>query len=47
MGTNKQKASLTLPLYMVYTVRYGDNIRMISARKANEKERKQYRQANP
>jgi uncharacterized DUF497 family protein len=34
-------------LYVVYTVRDGDTIRIISARKANEKERKQYRQANP
>lgn len=34
-------------LYVVYTVRDGDTIRLISARKANEKERKQYRQANP
>ena len=34
-------------LYVVYTVRDGDTIRLISARKANERERKQYRQANP
>lgn len=34
-------------LYVVYTVRDGDTIRLISARKANEKERKQYRQAYP
>jgi len=34
-------------LYVVYTVRDGDTIRLISARKANEKERRQYRQANP
>ncbi len=33
-------------LCVVYTVRYEDTIRLISARKANEKERKQYRQAN-
>lgn len=33
-------------LYVVYTVRDGETIRLISARKANEKERKQYRQAN-
>lgn len=33
-------------LYVVYTVRDGDTIRLISARKANEKERKQYHQAN-
>lgn len=34
-------------LYVVYTVRDGDTVRLISARKANEKERKQYRQAHP
>ena len=34
-------------LYVVYTVRIGETIRLISARKANEQERKQYRQANP
>lgn len=34
-------------LYVVYTVRSGETIRLISARKANEQERKQYRQANP
>jgi hypothetical protein len=34
-------------LYVVYTVREGETIRLISARKANEKERKRYRQANP
>lgn len=34
-------------LYVVYTVRDGDTIRLISARKANEKERQQYRQAHP
>ena len=33
-------------LYVVYTVRGDDAIRLISARKANEKERKQYRQAH-
>ena len=33
-------------LYVVYTVRDGDTIRLISARKANEKERKHYHQAN-
>lgn len=32
-------------LFVVYTVREGESIRLISARKANEKERKQYRQA--
>lgn len=34
-------------LYVVYTVRDGDVIRLISARKANETERRKYRQANP
>ena len=34
-------------LYVVYTVRHKETIRLISARKANEQERKQYRQANP
>lgn len=34
-------------LYVVYTVRNGETIRLISARRANEQERKQYRQANP
>ncbi len=34
-------------LYVVYTVRHEDTIRLISARKANEQERKQYRQAHP
>lgn len=34
-------------LYVVYTVRDGDTIRLISARKANAHEQKQYRQANP
>jgi uncharacterized DUF497 family protein len=33
-------------LYVVYTVRGEDVIRLISARKANEKERRQYRQAH-
>ena len=33
--------------YVVYTVRDEETIRLISARKANEQERKQYRQANP
>ena len=32
-------------LFVVYTIREGETIRLISARKANEKERKQYRQA--
>jgi uncharacterized DUF497 family protein len=31
-------------LYVVYTVREEESIRLISARKANEKERKRYRQ---
>lgn len=39
-------ASFEAVLYVVYTVRDGDTIRLISARKANERERKQYRQAN-
>ncbi len=33
-------------LYVVYTVRNDDTIRLISARKANAQERKQYREAN-
>lgn len=33
-------------LYVVYTVRDEETIRLISARKANEQERKQYSQAN-
>ncbi|EEH4119094.1 BrnT family toxin [Salmonella enterica subsp. enterica] len=33
-------------LFVVYTVRHEDTIRLISARKANEQERKKYRQAN-
>ncbi|CAM5789639.1 BrnT family toxin [Ottowia pentelensis] len=33
-------------LYVVYTVRHEDTIRLISARKANAHERKQYHQAN-
>ena len=33
-------------LYVVYTVRRQDTIRLISARKANAHERKQYHQAN-
>ncbi|MBN6741435.1 BrnT family toxin [Acidithiobacillus sp. MC6.1] len=37
----------TVLLYVVYTVRNEETIRLISARKANEQERKQYRQANP
>lgn len=34
-------------LYVVYTIRNEETIRLISARKANEQERKKYRQANP
>lgn len=33
-------------LYVVYTVRQEDTIRLISARKANADERNQYREAN-
>ena len=33
-------------LSVVYTVRHEDTIRLISARKANADERKQYREAN-
>lgn len=33
-------------LYVVYTIRHGDTIRLISARKANANEQKQYRQAH-
>jgi uncharacterized DUF497 family protein len=33
-------------LYVVYTVRHQETIRLISARKANANERKQYREAN-
>ena len=34
-------------LYVVYTVRDDETIRLISARKANANERKQYHEANP
>lgn len=34
-------------LYVVYTVRHEDTIRLISARKANADERRKYREANP
>ena len=34
-------------LYVVYTVRHEETIRIISARKANADERKKYREANP
>ena len=33
-------------LYVVYTVRHEDTVRLIFARKANAEERKQYREAN-
>ncbi|GAB1392033.1 BrnT family toxin [Rhodocyclaceae bacterium] len=33
-------------LYVVYTVRHEETIRLISARKANANERKQYHEAN-
>ena len=33
-------------LYVVYTVRHEETIRLISARKADANERKQYREAN-
>jgi len=33
-------------LYVVYTVRSEETVRLISARKANANERKQYREAN-
>jgi uncharacterized DUF497 family protein len=33
-------------LYVVYTVRHAETILLISARKANADERKQYREAN-
>lgn len=33
-------------LYVVYTVRHGDTVRIVSARKANADERRQYREAN-
>ena len=36
----------TAVLYVVYTVRHEDTIRLISARKANASEQKQYREAN-
>ena len=34
-------------LYVVYTVRDEETVRVISARKANANERNQYRKANP
>ncbi len=34
-------------LYVVYTIRNEETVRLISARKANASERKQYREANP
>jgi len=33
-------------LYVVYTVRHEETIRLVSARKANASEQKRYRQAN-
>lgn len=33
-------------LYVVYTIRDGDTLRLISARKANAQERQHYREAN-
>ena len=33
-------------LYVVYTIRHEETVRLISARKANANERKQYREAN-
>ena len=43
-------ATIGLPysavLFVVYTVRHEETIRLISARKANANERKQYREAN-
>lgn len=33
-------------LYVIYTVRHKDTIRLISARKADAKERQRYREAN-
>jgi uncharacterized protein len=40
-------AAYSAVLYVVYTVRHEDTVRLISARKANASERKQYREANP
>lgn len=37
----------TVALYVVCAVRHESTIRLISARKANADERKQYREANP
>jgi len=34
-------------LYVVYTIRHEDTIRLISERKANAEERRKYREANP
>jgi uncharacterized protein len=33
-------------MYLIYTVRHDETIRLISARKASANERKQYREAN-
>ena len=40
-------AAYSAVLYVVYTVRNEKTVRLISARKANASERKQYREANP
>ncbi|MDR3213921.1 MAG: BrnT family toxin [Azoarcus sp.] len=40
-------AAYSAVLYVVYTVRREETIRIISARKANADERKKYREANP
>ena len=40
-------AAYSAVLYVVYTVRNEETVRLISARKANASERKQYREANP
>jgi uncharacterized protein len=39
--------SASLLLYVVYTVRHGETLRLISARKANANERRRYSEANP
>ena len=38
--------ALSAVLYVVYTVREEETVRLISARKANANERKKYREAN-
>lgn len=40
-------AAYSAVLYVVYTIRHEETVRLISARKANASERKQYREANP